>query len=495
VALPGLFGLRRTIQGFRAGAVPGGAVPRGAEPLAEAAQAHNVPLTYGEMANQPLAQRAETLLEQAPVVGTGRFRRGQQRALTQAAEHETTRRQAGMANVPWQGLAETRQAAQQGNRQAQQVVEAVERSGDDWSRIVQASGNLRAFRARQAANRLYGEVDRLAQPLGAVPPERTVQAVDTVLAELQGAVLPDQPVIQQLTQMREQLTTVPRTYRQMRQFDSDLGDIIRDYYRGSNAVVGSKGVGSFTRLRTALREDMDQFAQHSGVPELAAAQQRANRFYQRQVIPYEDAQLAKALRSDTPDEIYAAFIQRGHRDRAQKFYNALEPHGRAAVQYGMVAEALEKSVHPTTGNFSPARFAGEMERIQDARGVFFRGQEAWRLDGLARVMRAGERAGYFTENPPTGQRVIGAALLTGAGLAPATTAKVAGASAVLSWLLTSRAGSSLLLRAHRAVEDSMDMQHVLQALEAQGARVLATEAGEGLQDGTAVEVQPGRVMR
>lgn len=500
VATPGIFGLRGVVRGLRQAPGPNiPMVPRGREQMAAEAQAAGVPLSYGEMTNQPLVKRAETALEQVPFVGTSGARRRQQEAVTQAATAEATWLREQMVQTPWRGLAEVQQAAQQGNRQAQQVLDDLNRAGEDWPRIVQASGNLRAYRARQVANRLYNRVEQLTQGMGYIEPARSTQVLDTVIQELDTAVVPDPGTQRLFEQMRERLLAQPRTYQQMRQFDSDVGDMVRDYYQGTNAVVGAKGVGSVTRLRAAIREDMDTFALQSGVPEVQEAVRRANRFYQRTVIPYEDKALAQALASETPDEIYRAFIQRGHRDRAQNFYTALDQRGRAAVQYGMVSEAMEKAMQPTTGLFSPAKFAGELERIREARGVFFRGQDAWQLDGLTRVMRAAERAGQFAENPPTGQRVIPWLILGGAGagaaMAPGALAGTAAATRGLSWLLTSPAGSRLLLRAHRVGQETLAMQNILREIGVQGARVLATEGGEGVQEGTQVQVEPGRVTR
>lgn len=529
VALPGLFGLPKVVRGLRA-AVPAATplqkaaerVPtRAVERVAAAGEA-KVPLTYGEAVDAPMAKRAETLLEQVPLVGTGGFRQRQQAAVKAAGEAQVAAQRQAMQQTPWHGLPQVQAAAQQGSKQAQRVLDDIAQAGDDWTKITQASGNLKAFRARQVAGTLYDNVGALAEPLGNVPITKTVAVIDDTLKELRRAVVPDTETIRYLDQLKSGLqsqtqttvsplvdasgnaitkaVTLPgkTTYGQLRTLRSDLGDTISDYYRGSNAVVGAKGVGSLAKVKGALEQDLDTFALQSPSPELRAAAKQADRFYKQTVVPYEDTQLAKALTSDTPDEIYGKFIQRGHRDRAEKFYNALDPRGKAAVQYGMVAEAQQKALDPTTGVFSPAKFEGSLKAIQDARGVFFKGEEAWKLDGLMKTMRAAERAGQYAENPPTGARVI-PLLLGGAGLSyltsPGTAAAALAGAKGLSWLLTSRQGTRLLLAAHRAGEQTVAMETVLRELTTQGARVLATEVGEGLQEGTQVQVAPGRVGR
>jgi hypothetical protein len=497
-------------------------VPAGATERVTAAAEANVPLTYGEAVDQPMARRVETALEQVPLVGTGGFRTRQQAAVKAAAQAEVDYRQAVMQDTRWQGLPQVQAAAAQGNKQAQRVLDEVQQAGDDWNRIVQASGNLKAFRAKQVAERLYGRVGELAEGLGNVPMTKTLATIDDTLTELRTAVVPDTETIRYLEQLKSGLqgqtstavsglldaagnpvtrtVTTPgkTTYRQLRQLRSDLGDTISDYYRGSNAVVGAKGVGSVAKVRNALDQDLDTFALQSPNPELAAAAKRADRYYKQQVVPYEDTQLAKALTSDTPDEIYGKFIQRGKGDRAQKFYNALDPKGKAAVQYGMIAEAHQQALDPTTGVFSPQRFAGRLDALQDAYGVVFTGNDKWKLDGLKKVMKAAHRAGQYAENPPTGQRII--PWLLGGGLAAGVTSPgtVVGAAATakgLSWLLTSPTGTRFLLNAHRVAEDSAQMDRVLRELTTQGARLLATEGGERLQEGTQVQVEPGRVGR
>ena len=47
--------------------------------------------------------------------------------------------------------------------------------------------------------------------------------------------------------------------------------------------------------------------------------------------PTAKGQLAKAIEKDIPDEIYNQFVHRG-KDRAQYFYNGLDPKGQAAVR-------------------------------------------------------------------------------------------------------------------------------------------------------------------
>lgn len=61
-------------------------------------------------------------------------------------------------------------------------------------------GNLQAFRTRQQADRLYGEVERLAASSGCIGVPQMVQAVRRALKEASAAKLPDKPTIKLLSE-------------------------------------------------------------------------------------------------------------------------------------------------------------------------------------------------------------------------------------------------------------------------------------------------------
>ena len=268
---------------------------------------------------------------------------------------------------------------------------------------------------------------------------------------------------------------VDLSYQGVRGLRSDLGSMISDYYKGTNAATGSKGVQVLQGVKNAIEGDLNAFTAKNG-PEIASAAKRADAIYKGEVVPFKDKALAAAVKSSEPDQIYRTFIQQGKGDRAQKFYNALDPEGQAAVRSQMVKDAFNKATE-RDGVFSPAKFAQSLEKIKDASGVFFKGQDKFELDGFTNLMRHIQRAGQVAENPPTGQRLILAALagegagtigrLAGhgpeAGVAGVATAGTAMASArMLTKLFSSKAGKSLLLAASDAPVGSTAMERIIE---------------------------------
>ena len=305
---------------------------------------------------------------------------------------------------------------------------------------------------------------------GSIGVPQTGQAVRKALKEASAAKLPDKPTIKLLSELKESLVPsgaqpANNTYSAMRQLRSDLGDLITDYYKGSNTLTGSKGVGILQQVRSAVESDMDAFASRSNNPALTNAWRKADQFCKERVVPFKDRQLANAMKDAHADEIYTKFVQAGKGDRAEHFYGALDARGQAAVRYGMVANAMEKAVDETRNVFSPAKFALAMEKIKDARGAFFRGAAKQEIEGFTKLMRHVERAGQYAENPPTGQRVIPWLI----GGAAAVNAPLAGQAAALSGIvrtmLTTGPGKRFLLAASKLEDGSRAMAKLLQRIE------------------------------
>jgi len=86
-----------------------------------------------------------------------------------------------------------------------------------------------------------------------------------------------------------------------------------------------------------------------------------------------------------------------------------------------------------------------MAKLKDATRVFYQGAGEEEIDGFNKLMAHVTRAGQYAENPPTGQRLIGAAATTGAIVNPAAAAKVAAVAAAAKFLFTTEAGKKYLL--------------------------------------------------
>lgn len=445
--------------------------------IVDTAKKYGIRLTYGDITRGSIAPKVETGLEALPLTGGGTMRASGQKDVARAGERIRTGLQSEMQQTPWRDLASVKQAASGTGpraKEAQILLAEISEAGDDWGRVIQTSGKLNLFQDRVRAEKLYDQVETLAQPLGNMRLPKATQAIDDAIARASDDVLPSpevkREVIGALNRIKGEIsptasvkpsmgvrdpvtgtlraepvtptTSIPdTTYSRMRRLRSSLGDLQREAAEPATARY-------LSGVKTALEEDMAAFTQQAGVPQLTKAAKDADTFFRTRIVPYREGQLAKVIEKNLPDEIYNQFVRRG-KDRAEYFYKGLDAKGQAAVRYGMVEEAVNKAYSGAPDVFSPARFATSLKKIQEAHGVFFKGTPQWEINGITKLMEHGKRFGEYMENPPTGLRgaFLGAMVGTGGLAAVPYAVKALTIGQGLRMMLMTQRGRNFLLAA------------------------------------------------
>jgi hypothetical protein len=466
------------------------------EELINLGKQHNVPVYAPDIAKSRTIQGAGRALEEVPFIGMQGERKAQMMAAKDAAENVVGKAKTAMDDTAFGGLTGMRkieEAAKQGGirgASAKSLLDDIKASGDDWNRIMQTSGNVNLFRSKIIADQKYNKVAEMADGLGSVPTVNAAKAVDGSLKDLSsGQLVPDDKTISILNKIKENLSQ-PFNYSQLRNARGQVGSLIDDYFKGTNAAVGSRGVGYLQSIKQALGSDLDSFAQ-SANPQLKTAWKNADNFYRNAVAPAKDKLLANALKEANPDEVYSKFIGIGAREggkgtgRAQTFYKALDNKGKAAVKYGMVSDAFEKAYKRDADQFSPALFASELDRHAAAKGVFFKGADKVEIDGFKNLMRHVERSAQAINKPDTGVRAIPYLIAGGAlpasYMAPGTTLTAAGVTYGIKKLFTTDAGKRFLFSASTLKPGSEGLQkaaNILQRIFQQSAVLGATQPSD-----------------
>jgi hypothetical protein len=166
------------------------------------------------------------------------------------------------------------------------------------------------------------------------------------------------------------------------------------------------------------------------------------------------------------DMLYNQFVKQDRPQLAAKLMNSLDPQGQQLVKYSILKRAIEAGQDTKQGvPFSPAKFAQVIEKLGTTRNVVFPGSEGAMIDGFAKLARAAERAGQFAENPPTGLRAsdTGISMGIGGGLLthPLLTGGALGVTKLVSSLLTTDWGKSILLKAAKMPEGSPALPSLL----------------------------------
>lgn len=436
------------------GNVVKGNLKEGAQEIADQAKQHGVRTSVGDLARGPLVTKAETAMEQLPVVGMSGFREAQQGEVKVAATKVVDALKQKMTDTDFKSLDKITTAAASGDKNASRILGVVNNTGDDAGKILQASAEIKHWRGQQIASELYDRVGRVAGD-SPITPTKTIQTIDDVIAN-DSKLAPNDDLVKKLSDIRKKLEdpSINTNFREMRAARSSLGDLVDEWGRSG------KSTRDLTKVRTAIEDDIGDFATNSGNSSLVAQYKRADAFYKDLQFGKGKA-LNNAMQSETPDEIFNQFIKAGKGDRASNFYQNLDVKGQSALRYEMANQAIAKATNESTGVFSPAKFALEFERMHAPYSNIFSGAEKAQMDGFVKLMRHTERAGQYMENPANGSRLIGVAI-GGTAMANLPLAlKAAGASAIAKTLFTTQAGKRILLASKDLPPGSPKLENLL----------------------------------
>lgn len=305
----------------------------------------------------------------------------------------SSRLRGAMGDTPFHGTSELTEAASGGDGRAAAVLRQMNEAGDNPDDIQQASIQLQNWVTRQRATELYDKVGELASEhaSGDVSLTQTEGVLGAALSQAEDAKIPDKSLISTLRTIQDNIgagkkdAIVDNSYDAIRRFDDDLGTLIRSGSKGTNALVNDTSVPALNAVRAAVRNDLDRFT--ASVPELRDAAKEADQYYRTVRVPFKQADIAGAGTTPDADRIYDGFIKSGSGDKAQRYYDALDPKGRAAVRYQMATDASNAATDPARGTFDPQKFYHALNDLADAHGVFFKGEDKAEMDGLKKFAR------------------------------------------------------------------------------------------------------------
>ncbi|WP_286434257.1 glycoside hydrolase family 104 protein [Acinetobacter sp. 256-1] len=425
-----------------------------AQEVDELGKKFNVKTSVGDVGRNPIIQKTEVTMESIPAVGTSKFRQNQQNQVKDAAAKVVEQLKTKLDDVDYKAIPKIQAAANAGDVNAARIMKVVNGAGDDTGKILQAAAEIKNWRGKRVASQMYDRVQNLAGD-GAIAPNKTVQKIDDIIAK-DSKVTPNKALQKELLDIRKNLVdmNIKKDFKEMRATQSNLGKTIKKW------GIAGEDTTALTKVKTAIDDDLLDFAQSSGNTKLLGELKRANALY-KQLQDGKDKAFAKALRSAEPDQVFDQFMKSGKGDKAANFYKNLDPKGQAALRYQMAENAFGKAWDPNKEVFSPAKFAQEFERMKAPYNNIFTGGDKAQMDGFVKLMRHVERAGQYAENPPTGNRVIPYLLGGAAVMEPTSIATTGGIAGSLKLLFTTEAGKRILLAAKDVPPNSPQMANLL----------------------------------
>ena len=334
---------------------------------------------------------------------------------------------------------------------------------DDFAEIVQTGLKRKLALFKREASRKYDRVAREIGDAGAVSTKTFDSAADAGIAsEAAKGTRANAAVVDFLNRFKE----APRgDFDAMIEFRSDFNKELGDFLKGDVSISHSS-IEALTKAGEALTDDMSAFAKANGAERSWRA---ANQFYQNTVLQFKKGKLKGLLNEKSAanfDEQAAwnYLVQNStNPKRARLMFQSLDSEGREAVRFGLIKEAFEKAA-PDGAPFSPAKFAGYLEKRQPVVDQFFKGRSGDEINGLIKVMRQIQQAGSVAISPPTGARAIpvGIAAITAAD--PSTGAFLLGSAVTLKGLFQTKVGRNLLLAANTATPGSQKADKILEEI-------------------------------
>lgn len=419
--------------------------------LMDLSKKYDIPLSKGDVTGK--GRSTEKALEGVPLVGMGGFRK-------------------------------------EGGEKVQSAIQ--KKSGEvmpDWDKALQESLVNQAKAGKAQAKINYGKVEDLMG--GAkITPDKSIKRLGEIEKEFKGDIPEDIKTVDWFRQVRANMEAGKKSYSSLRQTREGLGreaakyeakdpnrarlinslkaDVENDmesaiveqarsmskrkgrafvkgieketFFEPAEGAAKPKGVLT-TDDERALSGVMSAEAkkQMKKGGELISAYNQARRHYRNEVVPYMDRKIVNAMKSETPDELFDSFIKKGKGDRAQNFFELLDDKGKTAFKSGLVDNAITGATTEATGQVSPAKLAGYLERMSDPIESTLKGRDLDDIKGFAKIMRHAERYGQLNENPSNGMSLIPylkAGALAAAGYGGATNPAGTAAAALGAGVLT-----------------------------------------------------------
>lgn len=458
-------------------------------PILQEAKQSNIPIYPADLYPKSATLKHLTeMAEKTPFINMQAQRTAQNEAAYDAMKSILEKQSKALKYTPFEGIKNIEKVANSESIRApaaKQLLQKIQGSDSDLNQIIQTSGNVSLFNKKLEADKLLDKVSQLVDPEKKVDVSHTSSAIDDALSKAISEPIPNKGVIKALKQIKQAISKTPRdkkynlldlvpdqvegiwssnkaanegimqfvmeplkefpqNFNGIRSTISSLNSIINDYFNGKNALIGEKGVGYLQSIVNALRSDLETFAT-SQSPELKKAYLDYNKYYKENIVPYKDADVAKAFKNADADKIYGMFIKKttegGYegREAAKRFFNALDKRGKEAVRTKFLENTLKNSYDEERKIFSPAKFATALRKNQGVQ-EFFTPKEKERLENVRKLMRAIEKSGQMTE--PQNGSIILKYILGGAAFAtlgiPSYLAKKAMSSEELAKFLAAK---------------------------------------------------------
>jgi hypothetical protein len=372
---------------------------------------YGIRTTLGEEIDNPIIKKAETWLEDVPILGLKGFRKKQQAEAAQASKDFISKYIAG---------------GDEGIDVLETNREYVSELYDTFKGMLKnVTRGVRPKRTQKAANELLERYPKIFKEFEDVKREGILRAVAKKTKTQKGVIQPKPDIITGVKPGVEFERPAEFDFEEIWELRKGLGEMIGQAKKKLVAgTVDRTQLGKISKLYKAVNDDIDNWVKVIKKPEIKEALTTANDAYKQFVVRYDilDDIMAKVTGETGAGEMFSP----------KKLSTALK------------------------------NIAWKQKKMQD-----FTPSQIKEMTGIANVMQIIKRAGQFAENPPTGNRwgALGITALKGLKVVPY--------AAVGRFMSGTTLGKDLALAAMKAEPTSAAMGKILSAIYSQAPKMAA----------------------
>lgn len=366
----------------RLASVRNSAIPAEQKAIIDAGKSNNVPVLTSDVLPPEsfMSKSLQSVGERIPVAGTGPVRAAQQQA-----------REGSVAAI----------ASQYGKPDYEAIV----------SSLKGKVGNI-----KKAAGRVINKAGQNLDTAGPVAPVKTTQAIDDAISKLSRSEVyspASAPYLQELTDLKATFAGNP-TYTNLRESRTALREVMDSVDSVGRSQLPSRTKALFANVYSALKNDMDDFAQANLSQSQLDKLNKANIVYGETAGLLKNTRLKNVLdKGDVKPEVVKSIVFNGQPSEMKTLYESLGTTGRRNVRAAVIDDAASKSVL-ANGDINPNRFGVELAKADKRLDAFFKGDERDAVKGLTRLLQVTRRGQDAALAPTNGSSAIPYALGAGA---------------------------------------------------------------------------------
>jgi hypothetical protein len=311
--------------------------------------------------------------------------------------------------IPYAGTGGMRAAQQQ------QRIAAVKNVLDDFgaTNAVKASDDVmadliskRGTELTKYSNLKNDVIDRLSKN-GVVPVKNATNAVDDQIAKLSkdAGTKEVDTLINDLKEFKSNIQNKDLASIELQR--KILGE---KYSAPDMTSIRSMAEKVTNKLYGPLRKDMGEFIKSTGDRRDINKWSIANNRLASMIDELDMGALKSTLkRGDATPEVVMGMLTSKKPSEINELYKNLTPSGRANARIALLNKAAQDSVSDTPGGgtiVSPEKFSTQLKKLSQSTGIFFKGDDLEKIEGLQRALSLTNRAPQSALVTPTGQQAV-----------------------------------------------------------------------------------------